>query len=213
MPDNGGLLKPDGGIYTGQLPASVMIANTAIDWGGRKWSVMLWPLPGDNQYQLNLILHESFHRVQQQLGLPANSPTIGHLDKKDGRIWFFLELEALKRALTDNRRQRKTDLTSALLFRTKRALLYPETFKNEQALEMNEGLAEYTGVMLGRSRDSIVSHLQKVINDAGAKTSLIRFMAYITGPIYGYLLHAVNPAWTRSLKATDDFRFFNRKIL
>ena len=89
QPDSAGVLKPDGDIYAGLLPDDVLIANTAIDWQGQTWSVVLWPLPKDLQERLSLLLHESFHRIQRTLGLPANDPTLDHLSTLNGRVLFF----------------------------------------------------------------------------------------------------------------------------
>lgn len=90
MPDSAGILKREGDIYKGVLPKEVIIANTAINWQGKLWSVILWPLPQDHDKRLNLILHESFHRVQEKLGLPMHSPTADHLSTMDGRVYFLM---------------------------------------------------------------------------------------------------------------------------
>ena len=179
MPDSSGVLKPAGGIYKGVLPKSIIIANTAINWGGKKWSMIIWPLPADHDNRLNLMLHESFHRVQGRLNLPAHSPTAEDLGTRDGRIYFLLELQALKSALNKPKNERKPDLESALIFREKRKALFPETYKNEEILEANEGLAEYTGVILGRPKDSIGKHLEILIEGAEKKR-----IAYTVGGIY-----------------------------
>lgn len=205
MPDSAGILQPDGEIYKGVLPKDVVVANTAINWAGRLWSVILWPLPQHHDERLNLVMHESFHRAQVQLGLPAHSPTADHLGTIDGRIYFLLELQALKAALSKPFDQRNADLKSALLFRAKRRELFPQSFNNERLLEMNEGLAEYTGVMLGRSKDSIKQHLFNVIAYAASHESLIRSFPYITGPVYGYLLYEKNPEWTLKVHSNSSF--------
>ncbi|BAV06440.1 hypothetical protein SAMN05421788_107101 [Filimonas lacunae] len=193
------------GIYKGKLPQEVMIANTSINWQGRLWSMMLWPLPVDREERLSLMLHESFHRIQHKLGIPAQSPTIDHLATTNGRIFFLLELQALKAALARPVDQRKNDLVNALLFRKKRQELFPLTFDNERLLEMNEGLAEYTGVLLGRLSSSIRQHLYNEIDKADTRLSLIRSMAYITGPVYGYLLYEKSPGWTKSVASNSSF--------
>ncbi len=179
MPDNDGLLKPDGEIYKGILPKSMIIANTSVNWGGKRWSMIRWPLPADHDDRLSLVLHESFHRIQDGLNLPAHDPTADHLSTREGRIYFFLELQALKSALNKPRDKRKGDLVSALLFREKRQQLFPGTFNNERLLEANEGLAEYTGVILGRKRDGVVQYLKAVIDGAEKKQSLIRSALHI----------------------------------
>lgn len=204
-PDSAGILQPDGGIYKGVLPTTVMIANTSIFWEGRRWSVILWPLPDNRDDRVALMLHESFHRIQHDLGLPERSPTVDHLSSLYGRIYFLLELQALKAALQKPVSQRGTDLTNALLFRAKRNELFPNTFKNERILEMSEGLAEYTGLILGRQKDSIRQHLYIQIDSAEERKSLIRACAYFTGPVYGYLLYEKSPGWTLKVDSNSDF--------
>ncbi|MCW3463512.1 hypothetical protein [Chitinophaga nivalis] len=206
MPDSKGIFTSLGeGIYKGQLPKEVMVANTSINWQGQWWTVILWPLPADRDERLSLMLHESFHRIQNKLGLPAYSPTIDHLATTNGRIYLLLELQALKSALAKPIDQRKVDLTHALLFRKKRQELFPATFDHERQLEMNEGLAEYTGVLLGRPSDSIRQHLYTEIDRAATRLSLIRAMPYITGPVYGYLLYEKSPAWTHAVDSNASF--------
>lgn len=92
MADDSGILKPDGEVYKGILPKSVMIANTAVTWGGRTWTEVYWPLPSDRDDRVNLMLHECFHRIQGELNLPARNRTAVHLSSREGRIYFLLEL-------------------------------------------------------------------------------------------------------------------------
>ncbi len=202
--DSAGILKPAGTVFTGIIPQDVSIANTAIRWQGRKWTVVLWPLPQQRDERLSLILHELFHRIQEELGFPANNPNSAHLDTRDGRVYFLLELEALKRAMQQPVKNRKENLAAALQFRQKRGALFPESFGNERLLEMSEGIAEYTGTLLGRDIDSIPGFLNRVITAAAGKASLMRSFAYTTGPLYGYLLYQKEPKWTYSLTAADD---------
>jgi len=150
--DSAGVLKPVDGIYKGTLPANMIIGNTAVDWGGKTWSMVMWPPPADRDARLNLLAHESFHRVQKRMGLPMRSPTVDFLGTMQGRIYFLLELQALKAALAKPLDERTTDLANALLFREKLHELFPKNFEKERLLEMNEGLAEYTGVLLGSRR-------------------------------------------------------------
>lgn len=206
MPDSAGTFTfITEGLYKGTLPQEVMVANTSINWQGRLWAIMLWPLPVDMEERLSLMLHESFHRIQHKLGFPALSPTIDYLATTNGRIFFLLELQALKAALAQPIDQRKKDLVNALLFRKKRQELFPSAFDNERLLEMNEGLAEYTGMLLGRLSTNIRQHLYKEIDKADTRSSLIRSMAYITGPVYGYLLYEKSPDWTQSVDSNSSF--------
>ncbi|RAJ82268.1 hypothetical protein CLV59_104493 [Chitinophaga dinghuensis] len=204
--DGGGHLTPAGeGVYTGTLPGDVIIANTAITWQGKSWSVIIWPLPTDKEDRLCLMVHESFHRIQDSLGLPAHSPSADHLATMEGRIYFLLELQALKAALNKPVDQRKTDLQNAMVFREKRKQLFPNTFANERILEMNEGLAEYTGVILGRSTANIPGYLSNIIDSTAGRSTIIRSFVYVSGPIYGYLLYQRQRDWTEKVDSLSDF--------
>jgi len=204
-PDSAGILKPVDGVYKGSLPSSMIIGNTAVEWGGKTWSMVMWPPPADRDARLNLLAHESFHRIQKRMGLPMRSPTVDFLGTMQGRIYFLLELQALKAALAQPTDNRGIDLGNALLFREKLHQLFPKTFETERLLEMNEGLAEYTGVMLGRPAATIPAHLDRIIDSAENQKSLIRSAAYITGPVYGYLLFQKAPDWTLKIDSNADF--------
>ncbi len=102
----------------GTLPASIGLANTAIDWDGHKWTIILWPLPSDRNQRLALMLHESFHRIQDAIHGQSREPSSRRLD---GRYYLQLEWRALTAAL-------KSGMTG-----------------QRRAVEMNEGLAEIYG--------------------------------------------------------------------
>ena len=204
-PDSAGILKPEAGIFKGVLPKDVMIANTSIRWQDKMWSVILWPLPTTPDERISLVLHESFHRIQNDIGFSQRSPTADHLSSMNGRIYFLLELRALSAALAKPVTNRRDDISNALLFREKRHQLFPATYKNEEILEMNEGIAEYTGMILGREKNNIRSHLFHQLDTAGQRKSLIRSSAYITGPVYGYLLYEKFPGWTQQVDSNSNF--------
>lgn len=210
--DSAGILKPYGGVFVGTLPKGVMIANTSMQWQSKMWSVILWPLPTDRDERLNLMLHESFHRIQQSLGFFNDSPTAEHLGTLQGRIYFLLELQALRAALTKPVAERTLDLKNALRLRQKRQDLFPSTFANEQILEISEGLAEFTGMVLGRKKNNIRQHLLHQIDTAANRKSLIRSSAYLTGPIYGYLLFEKDQHWTRLVDSTANFPSLLKKV-
>jgi hypothetical protein len=203
--DKAGILSPRAGIFTGILPRDVMIANTSITWQEQQWSVILWPLPVDHDERISLMIHESYHRIQRKMGFSDSSPTADHLSIMQGRIYFLLELMALKAAIGKPVNKRNEDLKNALVFRNKRQELFPTTFENERILEMNEGLAEFTGLILGRKKSSIVPHLFSQVDTAGNRKSLIRSSPYLTGPIYGYILYEKDKKWTANIDSTTSF--------
>ena len=206
LQDKEGFLTRSGEIWTGNLPLDINIANTATIWAGLKWTMVQLPLPADPKKRMSLLFHEMFHRIQDEIGLPANSPVCEHLDSREGRIYFRLELEALKAAISKPVHQRRKDLEAALAFRQYRYHLYSNASQIEQQLEFNEGLAEFTGVYVSGICRSDPQYLEHVISDAVMNyKSFARSMAYITGPVYGILLSQKNKRWQLQIRSASVF--------
>lgn len=69
--DAQGLLRADAGAFIGTLPQEQNVANTALDWAGRRWTMVMWPPPDAPYPRARLLIHELYHRVQDDLGLPS----------------------------------------------------------------------------------------------------------------------------------------------
>ena len=206
--DAKGALRAEGGVFTGSLPADQNIANTAVDWSGIHWTQIQWPLPDEVRARDTLIAHELFHRIQGQLGLPQlKEGDNRQLDTLDGRYYLQLEWRALARALqASTSEDRKTAITDALIFRMERYKLFPGAALEEQALELNEGLAEYTGVKIGNP--SPEEQVKRAISDLtvhASDSTFVRSFAYATGPAYGLLLDRSNPEWRRKIREGSTF--------
>ncbi|HTD35935.1 MAG TPA: branched-chain amino acid ABC transporter permease [Candidatus Limnocylindrales bacterium] len=193
------------GVFAGTLPQSVLPSNTAFTLDGELWSMVMWPLPDDPVARRILVAHESWHRVQDGLGLPASSPPNDHLDTAEGRYWLQLEWRALARALTSTGAQRAEAVSDALDFRAQRVSIFPAAAANENALMLNEGLAEDTGVAFTtQPRDRAVRAVES-LGSGRRRPSYVRSFAYASGPAYGALLDAASPGWRRGLSARSDF--------
>ncbi len=201
FPDTAGTLTQNGTIYSGILPGKINIANTAIDWSDRRWAMIMLPLPINKHERINLLGHELFHVIQPSLGFKLFNTENNHLDQKDGRIYLRLELEALKKAIqTTNKIERKAHLTNALVFRQYRYSLFPEANVSENLLELNEGMAEYTGLILsGRNGKQASEHFVQSINSFMSNPTYVRSFAYHTTPVYGYLLDNTQKGWNRKI--------------
>lgn len=188
------------GVVT--LPPSIGIANTAVDFEGKRWTMVMLPLPKDAYARKALLAHESFHRIQEDLGLNATGPANVHLDTLDGRYWLRLEWRALARALQTGDARAVSD---ALAFHAQRRALFPKAAEEERALEMHEGLAEYTGsAFAARSLSERVPHLVEQLTNAEKGEKFVRSFAYASGPAWGALIEMKEPSWTRALKPSDD---------
>jgi hypothetical protein len=198
-------LGPQDGVFTGKLPKEISPANTAFDWAGVHWTMVMWPVAEFRQTRERLLLHECFHRLQQKLGLPARDAVNSHLDTLNGRIWIQMEWRALERALRQTGPARSAAIADALLFRTYRRTLFPDSAKNENALELNEGLAEYTGVRLSSADlQEMAVRANIILRQARNNPTFARSFAYISGPAYGALLDLSGKPWRVNTKPATD---------
>jgi hypothetical protein len=91
-------------------------------------------------------------------------------------------------------------LTNAISFRKYRNSLYPGSDTTENILELNEGLAEFTGVMMsGRDKGQMKEHFVASINTFFLNPTFVRSFAYQTIPVYGYLLSKSNESWNKEV--------------
>jgi hypothetical protein len=205
--DAQGRLTDAGGVFTGLLPTNQNVANTAVEWGGVRWTQLQWPLPDDPAIRATLLMHECFHRVQPKLPLPVpREADNAHLDTLDGRYLLQLEWRALAQALeAQGERAARAAAEDALRFRDERRQLYPGAGESEAALELNEGLAQYTGVVLGNATPeartaAALRDLVKHVQDP----SFVGSFAYASGPAYGLLLDRFAAGWQRRIAPGDE---------
>jgi hypothetical protein len=204
-PDAKSALHQSGEVWEGHLPEAVLIANAAVEWSGVHWTMVMWPLPEDSHSRESLMMHECFHRIQNNLGLEIQNRPCGHLDSKDGRIWLQLEWRALGEALLARGSARHRAIQDALLFRAYRRSLFPGAAETERDMELNEGLAEYTGIRSSARSDAQALTDVLVGLDRGArKPTFVRSFAYASGPAYGLLLDSSAPGWRDRVKDHPD---------
>ncbi|MDH6353959.1 hypothetical protein M2132_000279 [Dysgonomonas sp. PH5-45] len=108
------------------------------------------------------------------------------MDEVEGRALLQIEMENLQRALDGD----SQSLYDALYIRAYRQSLYPNN--NEDLYELNEGLAEYTGVKLSTAniREYIKSRLNYDVSRGYANA-----FGYFTGSAYAVLLDKLYPEW------------------
>ena len=187
-------------------PAALGFANAAMNWGGTRWTTVVWPwIPATPQMRGRLWIHELFHRVQPQLGLMLPDKPNDHLDTFDGRYWLQLEWRALAAALRTTGDARLVAVRDALAFRFERRRLVGSAAETERVIEINEGLAQYTGTVVAAgtaeaARTDAIAQLE----EAPKSATFVRTFAYPSGAAYGVLLDGYSPGWTRRIKAIDD---------
>lgn len=215
-PDNKGTLVKTGTLYKGVLPHEISMANTAIEWNGKMWAMVILPLPKDKDQRINLLAHELFHRAQPALNFSARNANNAHLDTKDGRIYFRLELEALKHSvLAQTEKEKRLHLTNALTFRKYRNQIFPNTVSIENALELNEGMAEYTGQTVSglNKKENAGNHFKTYIESFLSMPTFVRSFAYRTIPTYGFLAAQVNKEWNKQITDSTNLADYFTSLL
>ena len=204
--DKDGRLKAEDGVFIGTLEPSVNIANSSLEWSGTDWTIVNWNSlsPTDPYDRMRLLVHESWHRVQDEIGFPSATSSNVYLDDKDGRIYLLLEFRALSKALMakDSSTQAEA-IGDALTFRMYRQSLHPGN--NENAFERHEGMAEYTGLKLCGLPDSLLCIIAAKKLQLGEQSSgLANSFAYLTGPALGLLLDRLSPGWRIKVREGVD---------
>jgi hypothetical protein len=197
-------------------PQIVGLLNGPIQWGDTMWAALSWDTIANwpARTRGEAFVHESFHVIQRSKGIAVpDRARLGsdtrseneHLDALDGRFWIRLEWRALARALRESGPLRAEAVREALAFRKARHTRYPDHVVSEYALDMNEGLASYTGTVLtAPSAADAVARALELLAEAEGGDSFVRTFAYTSGPAYGLLLDAASPGWPRTMTASDE---------
>lgn len=209
--DGEGRMQKHGDVWVGTLPDDFIVANSATRWGGTHWTMVKWPLPENRYARRRLMMHELYHRMQDSLKLPAFDVANNHLASGDGRVLMRLEWRALAEALMREGEERKGAIADAVMFRARRRELFKEAAIDERKLELNEGLAEYTGFKLSGLPARVLDDRVAVhLSNYEAMENFARSFAYASGPAYGLLLDAVSADWRKRLTQNSDLAEMTR---
>lgn len=188
-------------------PKLIGLINGPLQWGDMMWAAMTWDtmVNWPPRTRGEAFLHESFHIVQPKLVTNGSAGANEHLDSVDGRYWLRLEWRALTRALRESGELRAQAVREALAFRQARHTRYPDKVESERALYILEGLASYTQTVLAApSRADAVARALELLASAEDGESFVRTFTYTSGAVYGLLLDAASPGWTRTARGSDD---------
>ncbi len=194
-------LVQKGNLYFGQLPEDIIIANTSITYCGEDWTCVIWDGSRDLLTNTHLLIHESLHCIQDEIGLPLCGSSNQHLDETEGELLLKLELGILKDLLQNDSKDLTKGLRDAMTVRKYRQTLFPNG--NENQFECHEGMAEYTAFkLLPLDNDNeairkglVAAAITKGMDGSGFGNSF----AYLTGPAYGLLIDEMIPDWRNSI--------------
>jgi hypothetical protein len=203
------------GLFLGRLPDNINIANTSIEWNGKNWTMLSWDAISnqDNYSRAKLLIHESWHRQQKEIGIMPVMTKNTHLDELNGGILLKLEFIILDSALTcTNREEKINHLANALKVRSFRQSLFPDN--NENVFELHEGMAEYTGFKLcGIKNELLPKVAEKLLEFGLGKDGLANSFPYLTGPAYGILFDGLKTDWLADVKRGESLPEIGKQII
>ena len=180
------------------------LANSIFEYEGKKYVIVIHAalMFSPCEERVNILAHEIFHLHQNDLGIHNEMSTNVHMDEIEGRALLQIEMKALQQALNGDLQS----LHDALYIRAYRQRLYPQN--NEDAYELNEGLAEYTGVKL--SKENLHQHIKSRL-DYNINTGYTNAFGYATGAAYAVILDELYPQWKQDKDLDKGMVFLIKK--
>jgi hypothetical protein len=202
--DSAGVLIPIGDIFCGTYPKDMIIANSTTKLWGTYWT-MVASLPADDYKRNTLFVHESFHRLQTDIGLRNLGYENNHMDDMLARVLLKLEWSALEAAISISDSNNYNRLIDALIFRFYRRSHYPNSHSMESRFEIHEGLPEYTAHKLcSSSEQELKENLLSKHDDYWVKESFVRSFGYYSGFLYAFVLDLEKISWRESITSSSD---------
>lgn len=184
----------------------VPLANSIFDYKGGKYVTIIHAalMNTSCEGRINLLSHEIFHLHQNDLGIKNTISVNYHMDEVQGRALLQIEMKALQHALEHD----TVGLYEALYIRAYRQSLNPSN--NEDLYELNEGLAEYTGVKL--SAANMTEYVKNRLN-YNIKRGYTNAFGYLTGSAYATLLDDLYPQWKKDKDLNRGMIFLLKKVM
>ncbi|MDD2436232.1 MAG: hypothetical protein PHG27_02790 [Massilibacteroides sp.] len=183
----------------------VPLANSFFDYNDKRYVTIVHAalMNSTCEQRVNLLCHEIFHTYQQSLGIKNQSSVNYHMDEVQGRALLQIEMKALQQALSGDLAR----LKDALHIRAYRQSIYSNN--NEDLYELNEGLAEYTGVKLSieNIREYVASRLNYNISRGYTNA-----FGYFTGSAYATILDDIYPQWRYDIDLAKGLIYLIKKI-
>ena len=208
-PDPQGVLSRQGNLYVGLLPDNIFMGNTVVDFGGKRFAMATWCTMESNVAfktgRLRVMSHEAFHWWQPELFGRIERWDNSHVNEFDALKSILLEANALTLALKSSEEDRFDAVVDALSIRSARRTQFPKTAVNENRLEIIEGLAVYTELMLNFDTDW---EIELAIDSWGhflrASSSPEKHFGYLTGALYALLLDEFCTNWKTLVGPSTD---------
>jgi hypothetical protein len=190
FPDEEGMLKEKGDIYSGTYPKELVINNNPVYVGGTLYALCPVPRVKDETKLITRALHGLMHYFQEVSGYTSSGYNTLKIDNKDARVWLKLEWKALRAALTSGENDKDIAIRDALVFRCSRNELYKADAIDEIRFENFEGLATFTSLLLSSTSDGeFIKRVLEQLDRIYSMDSYSRSYGGIHGALYATLLY------------------------
>lgn len=196
IPVNARQVLNENKIYLTELDSNLKTNSPIQTWKDTTWIILHLPFKGNTKEAIAFIAHEAFHLVQESLGISGSSRSLPYLSSIEGRYLMHIELEELKQALkSHNFSERKNHVKNALSIRAYKYQLFSKAEKMEKQAELNEGLAEYTGLLYANySEKELLEHYDSSLHKLEKRNNEVAY-PYLSGSLYALLNDKVSNDW------------------
>lgn len=172
----------------------VLLREPIINWKGKNWVVLDASKARNFDQNLEYLFHESFHLIQDSLGINGSLPKFSHLSQAEGLFLIYLEIQELICAL-NSQEKASICIDKALAYRSFRNQLFPSALDLERRAELNEGLAKYTGLVYAGTTDSILNEYYISTIEKSILRNSEGVYPYLSGSLYAFLNDKSGKSW------------------
>jgi len=198
-----GVFEKQGEVWVGNMPTGPDMRRKVVTWVGQSWTIIRWPLPHEPSARKKETIGKLWYLQVKDLGVPMTAQENAHLKTVEGRLWMRLEWRALAAALQSEGLAQRGAIADAMTFRRQRRNMTEVAAYQEQAAELVDGLAHYTGLMLSGETNPKMWLLDQ-LDDMEKASDFSKDFPKWSGPAYGLLLDSLRPKWKKSLTANQD---------
>lgn len=205
--ESGDSLEKIGGIYAGSYTSKHIAINGPGNWNGKKWNILMLPLPDERAEKERLIIKSLFSFHEDQIGFnQLHTPYCQHLNERINRIWMKIEASALEQALNESDLAiQREHLRMALAARKMRKISTGDYFIREQQHDLKFGFPELLYFTLKDQKSAeIKNELLASLNSLQASDHFMNAFATVIFPAYGYLMNQQSKQWMQTVNSQTD---------
>jgi hypothetical protein len=185
FPDREGILNKKDGVYSCSYSKELIINRDSLIFGGTRFALAILPPVEDESSIVFRGIRGLYYFHQQFFGYKPVPYDISVMDEKNARLWLKLEWRALRKAIEGEGNERLIALRDALIFRGANNEFFSKYVKDRVVFENYEGLAVFTGLLLGtENEEKFKTRLLKELDNIYSFPTYSRTYGSVLGAVY-----------------------------